>query len=205
MESAPIRTSTILVAALVWLAVAVALAASGALVSLRPPVPQLVVAVLAAALLLAGSRYPPLRAWALAVDIRALVAFNVTRFVGAEFLSFYRRGELPFAFAVPGAWGDITVAATAILVLACGRPTTRARRVAYGTWNLLGLADILFAVFTATRLALANPDSMQALLRLPLSVLPTFLVPLIIASHVLIAVRLTRSARGAVDTGRTAS
>jgi hypothetical protein len=45
---------------------------------------------------------------------------------------------------------------------------------------------------------------MQALLRLPLSVLPTFLVPLIIASHVLIAIRLTRSARGAVDTGRTA-
>ena len=205
MDPAPIRTRTMLLAALAWVACAVALSASGTLLSLRPPVPQLVVAALTAALLLAGSRYAPLRAWALAVDIRALVALNVTRFAGAEFLAFYRRGELPFAFAVPSAWGDIAVAATAILVLACGRPTTRARRLVYGVWNVLGLADILFVVFTATRLALANPDSMQALLRLPLSVLPTFLVPLIIASHVLIAVRLARSVRGAVDTGRTAS
>jgi hypothetical protein len=205
MESAPIRTPAILLAAFVWLVVAVALGASGALQGLRPPAPQLVVAALTAALLLAGSRHPRLRAWALAVDIRALVALHVTRFVGVEFLAFYRRGELPFAFAVPGAWGDIAVAATAILVLACGRPTTRARRLIYGTWNTLGLADILYAVLTATRLALANPDSMQALLRLPLSVLPTFLVPLIIASHVLIAVRLAWAARSAVDTRQAAS
>jgi hypothetical protein len=195
MEPGPIRTRAILLAALFWLVAAVALGASGVLQSLRPPVPQLGVAALTLALLLAGIRSPRLRAWALGVDIRALVALHLTRFVGAEFLAYYRRGELPFAFAVPGAWGDMAVAATAILVLACGRPTTPARRRIYGTWNTLGLADILYVVLTATRLALANPDSMRALLRLPLSLLPTFLVPLIIASHVLIAVRLARARR----------
>ncbi len=59
-------------------------------------------------------------------------------------------------------------------------------------YALLGLADILFVVATAARLAAANPESMAALLRLPLSLLPTFLVPLIIASHVVLGVRLAR-------------
>jgi hypothetical protein len=40
-----------------------------------------------------------------------------------------------------------------------------------------------------------DPASMQALLVLPLSLLPTFLVPLIIASHVLIFARLRRTVR----------
>jgi hypothetical protein len=52
------------------------------------------------------------------------------------------------------------------------------------------LADILYVVGTAARLAFADPASMSALLRLPLALLPTFLVPLIIASHVFIFSRL---------------
>jgi len=47
-------------------------------------------------------------------------------------------------------------------------------------------------VVTAARLATADPESMVALLRLPLSLLPTFLVPLIVASHVVLGVRLAR-------------
>jgi hypothetical protein len=49
-------------------------------------------------------------------------------------------------------------------------------------------------VVTAARLGLADPASMAALLRLPLSLLPTFLVPLIIASHVILGLRLWRRA-----------
>jgi hypothetical protein len=61
-------------------------------------------------------------------------------------------------------------------------------------WNVVGMLDIGFVVATAARLAAADPSSMRALLRLPLSLLPTFLVPLIIATHVWIFVRLRSAA-----------
>jgi hypothetical protein len=60
-------------------------------------------------------------------------------------------------------------------------------------WNTLGLIDIVFVVFSALRFGLKDWQSMQALRELPLSLLPTFLVPLVIASHVLIFVRLARA------------
>jgi len=174
----------------VWLAAAMVLGASGRLQTLRPPAPQLL--GLTAGLIVAGTVLPGFRAWAASVPLRHLVALHLTRFVGAYFLVLYRRGELPYAFAVPGGWGDIVVAALALALLLSGPPTTPRRRLAYIGWNGLGLVDILFVVATAARLALADPDSMGALLRLPLSLLPTFLVPLIIASHLLLAIRLAR-------------
>jgi hypothetical protein len=139
---------------------------------------------------------PPLRAWTRTVDLRVLVALHVTRFVGAYFLILYRRGELPYAFAVPGGWGDIAVASLALVLLAGGPPNSTMRLRAYILWNAIGFVDILFVVTTAARLGITDPVSMAALLRLPLSLLPTYLVPLIIASHLLIASRLQSDSQG---------
>jgi hypothetical protein len=191
------RPTAVLTALGVWLVVALALGASGRLQALQPPLPQLTLVALTVGALLATARVPAMRAWALSVDVRILVAFHLTRFVGGHFLVLYARGELPYAFAVPGGWGDILVASLALLLLLGGPPETVRRRRAYVAWNVLGLLDILFVVATAARLGFAAPASMQALLRLPLSLLPTFLVPLIITSHVVLAVRLARAGRAA--------
>ncbi len=112
-------------------------------------------------------------------------------FVGVYFLLLYRQGELPYAFAVPGGWGDIIVALLASFLILSGAAAGR-RRLAYLLWNVLGLVDILFVVATATRLAFADPLSMAALLRFPLSLVPTFVVPLVIAIHVVLFVRLKK-------------
>ncbi|MBI3885606.1 MAG: hypothetical protein HY302_07745 [Opitutae bacterium] len=67
------------------------------------------------------------------------------------------------------------------------------RRRAITIWNVIGFVDILLVVGTAARLGLADPAQMRALTYLPLSLLPTFLVPLIIATHVILYARLQRA------------
>lgn len=155
--------------------------------------PLILIAALSAAVLVLFWTPTAFRAWALAVDIRALAAIHVTRFVGIYFLVLYGRGELPYAFAVPGGWGDIAVAVTALAV--CVFVPRGGGRGVILAWNVFGLLDILMVVVTAARLGMADPQSMGALLRLPLSLLPTFLVPIIIATHIIIFVRLWRPAR----------
>jgi hypothetical protein len=173
-----------------WLAAAVAFVALGGLQLAPPPHPQLVLASLVVLLLGLYGLHAPFRARVQAVPTRALVAVHLSRFVGLYFLWLYRTGELPRAFAVPAGWGDIAVA-TLALPLAAGRVSSAGWLQA---WNLLGLADILFVVATAVRLALSAPESMAPLTRLPLGLLVTFLVPLIVVTHVVIGVRARRGA-----------
>jgi hypothetical protein len=178
------------VVGLLWFLVALGLGATDRVARWRPPVPQLVLVGLTVLLVAAVVALPRFRRWLLALDLRWLIALHLTRFVGIYFLFvYYRDGTLPRAFAVPGGWGDIIVATLAFGLLAAGGDL-EPKRWLIGLWNTLGLIDILFVVATASRLARADPDSMNALLRLPLSLLPTFLVPLLIADHVVMFWRM---------------
>jgi hypothetical protein len=190
----PIRPNArpFLLIGLVWFAIALGLGASGRLQLLRPPAPQLVLAGLTALLIASGVLSGTFRSWLGSLRLRRIVALHLTRFVGAYFLVLYGRGELPYLFAVPGGWGDIAIASGALLLVLLV-PALEQHSGWLLLWNLLGLADILFVAATAARLAFADPASMSALQRLPLSLLPTFLVPLIIASHLLIFWRVLRS------------
>jgi len=187
-----VDSRAVLLVGLVWLLSAAGLGAAGIVRSLPPRAAPLVVFGLTAVVLAAGWLLVGFRTWLSALDERWFVGLHLTRFVGIYFLYLYGQGELPYGFAVPGGWGDIAVASLAAMLLVAGPPRDARRRSAYLVWNALGLADILFVVATAARLVMADPGSMAALLRLPLSLLPTFLVPLIIASHVVLGIRLVR-------------
>ena len=180
-----------LIAGLIWFAAAVAAAASGRLSQLQPPVPQAIILGLTVTLIVLGVALPGFRAWLSTWNLRQLIALHVTRYVGIYFLILYGRGALSFDFAVPAGWGDIVVA-TAAVVLVLFTPDLASHRAWVFIWNVVGFLDIGYAVLTATRLALADPQSVISLLRLPLSIVPTFLVPIIIASHVLIFSRLMK-------------
>jgi len=154
--------------------------------------PQVLIGVLTVASLTAVFRVPIFRAWADDVSLRALVAIHLTRFVGVYFLLLAGQGALAANFAVPAGYGDVLVATLALGLIQIGEPGTRWIRGLYLIWNSLGLVDILLVVGNAARVGLADPESMQPLLRFPLSLLPTFLVPLIITGHILIFRRLCR-------------
>jgi len=147
---------------------------------------------LTAVLLFSYFRLAAVRSWVDALDLRTLVLLHVSRFIGIYFLILYRRGVLPYDFAVPGGIGDIIVAALALAIVVVPLSTVTGERM-IRIWNIIGLVDIALVVLTAARLNLADPIQMRALTYLPLSLLPTFLVPLIIATHVIIYVRLTRT------------
>ena len=161
---------------------------------LRPPLPQILIAALTLMILTVAWASVWFRAWLVALDVRVLVLVHVTRFVaGLAFLVFYGRGALPYAFAVPGGAGDMLVAVLAVpVVLLTDARATRRRGLVLG-WNVLGFADILMVVATAARIGAVEPAAMAALLRLPLVLLPAFLVPIIIATHVILFVRLRRA------------
>jgi len=174
-----------------WLWLLAALFVGNSLVLQRLPLPavQGLLFALTAGVLLLYARNRRWHDWFNRLDLRSLVLLHVTRFVGIYFLVLYQRGELPYAFAVPGGWGDILTATLALLICFVPlRPALRHRAITI--WNALGFVDIMLVVITAARLGLQDPAQMRALTYLPLSLLPTFLVPLIIATHVIIFLRL---------------
>jgi hypothetical protein len=175
-----------------WLCFAVGL--SGWFNNASAPAVAAIVWTLTALVLFACWKISPIRVLALNVDVRWLVLLHVTRlFAGAYFLVLCQHDQLPCGFARPAGWGDIVIAVLALAVL--GATRTQFAKTLLLTWNILGLIDIIFVVLNALQFGLNDWQSMHALRELPLSLLPMFLVPLIIASHVLIFVRLARAER----------
>ena len=179
-------TVRVVIVLLIWGVSAALLGVAGVLASLLPPFPQVILFGLVALLLIAYGLSSEFRRWLSAIPLTWLVSVHLVRFVGFYFLWLYEQRQLPFAFAVLGGWGDIVVGTFALVLLFL--PT--GSRLIYLVWNTLGFVDILFVVSTATRLALVDSASMAALLRFPLSLLPTFIVPVIIFTHVVIFLRL---------------
>lgn len=176
----------------IWLIAAIAAGRLYWLQRLPLPAVQGILFGLTGLLVIAYRSIGGFRRWVDSLDLRALVLFHVTRFVGIYFLVLYRRGELPYAFAVPGGIGDILVAALAIIVVFL--PLSEHLRLrAITIWNVIGLIDILLVVFAAARIQLSGGLGLLPLTYLPLSLLPTFLVPLIIGSHLAIFARLNRN------------
>jgi hypothetical protein len=180
----------------VWFLLAAAFAARGLFMGLRPPAPQGMIAGLAVFAWFATRRIGWLRTWSDTVDPRVLVLPHLLRSVAAVgFLQAASRMELPEGFALPAAWGDLAVAVLAALLLCAGAIRTRHHARAWQVWNVLGLIDIVLVVASAARFGLAHPAAMSPMLRLPLALLPSFLVPIVFVTHALLFGRLSAVAR----------
>ena len=188
----PISSTLIMTVLATWFLAALVLGATGIFLSARPPLPQLIIVVLVVALTKMFGRVATFRLWLLRLDLRLLVALHLTRFVGIYFLVLYGRGELPYAFAVSAGWGDIFVASSAVSMLIALSYSRVSAAPMLLLWNALGMLDITGVVINAARLGIVSPASMGAMLRLPLSLLATFVVPLIVFTHIVIFIRLRK-------------
>jgi hypothetical protein len=148
----------------------------------QPPLPILL-AVLApiAAFLVWLASSPAFRRFVFSLDPRAVTIVHTWRLAGFTFLTLYAYGILPGLFALPAGWGDITIGATAPLVaLRLARPNHRA---SFMLWQALGILDLVFAVSLGALTSYVSGAT--ALAVLPLSLIPTFAVPLLIILHII--------------------
>ena len=185
--------------AFLWLWLIVALLAAHLGWLLRLPLAALPALMLALAALvtLACLRLRPLHAWLEQLDLRALVALHATRLASAYFFALEDRGFLPSTFALPAAWAELVLAGAALVLVLLPLPD-RLRHHAFVIWNFAGLFHLLIATASAIRLGLADPAPLRYFAVLPLSLQPTFLLPLLLATHVLLYRRL-RAAEAAAS------
>jgi hypothetical protein len=169
---------------LVWLVAAVLVGVSGLLERVPLLAIQGILLSLTVLALVSYFAFSSVRASVERWAPQGVLVLHLSRFVGVYFLYLESVGRLPWAFAVPAGWGDIIVAACALVILFA--PALRRSRRVLLVWNTLGLIDILFVVATAARLNLTRPGELDELTRLPLSLLPTIIVPLVIATHIVL-------------------
>jgi hypothetical protein len=183
------RTKTVLIVLTLWFVAALVAVRAGFLQRLPVP-PPVIVASLALVTILFGLFHRGARAWLDTVDLRSLLLVHLVRFVGIVFLVLVSRGVLAREF-VPIGWGD-AIAATGAAALLVTRPrlTTRGGWWAVFLWNCAGFADMVLLIITGFRVGSVAPEKFALFLRLPLGLLPTFFVPLIIATHVFVFRRL---------------
>jgi hypothetical protein len=156
----------------------------------RPPVPLGLAAVIPVSLFTVGYltsvRFREL-VWSL--DLRLLTLAQTWRVGGIVFLILYQRGELPGVFAIPAGWGDFAIGITAPLVAWYWRRPFPTKT--FIVWNVLGSLDLVLAVtlgVLASRTPigiLAGDVTTRLMGQFPLSLIPTFFVPLLLIIHLI--------------------
>ena len=117
--------------------------------------------------------------------LRPLLILHSFRFVGLAFLvPGVVAPELSAAFAGPAAYGDLIAAVLAVLALA----GLRSKLGMFLVWvfNVWGSADLLYAFYQGNASGL-EPGMLQATY-----FIPTFIVPLLLITHVLVFLILIR-------------
>jgi hypothetical protein len=107
------------------------------------------------------------------------------RINGVLFLVLSALGILPVIFAVPAGLGDLATGATAPLV--ARRFAARGSGKGFVRWQILGMLDLVMAVSLGTTAVLITRTGpgMGAMTVLPLSLVPTFIVPLLFIFHII--------------------
>lgn len=154
------------------------------------------------AILLLHRFLPPFRESIDSLSLEQLICIHAIRApIGAAFLVMSQEGLFPPLFANRAGYGDLftAIAGVAVVGFAANRNNTRIRKTSYFLWNLIGLVDLLVALGTGIYLANQQSDSMAWISRLPLLVVPTFILPVLFSTHFLMLRRILKGDPNAPD------
>src|SRR5262245_29149069 len=183
-----------------WFAAAFAAGALG--VVNEPGRPPLVLAsflvVPIVGFVLAYLASPSFRAFTETIPLSLLVGSHVWRFVGIGFVIGWLTGALPAGFGIPEGFGDIIAAAGALILLPGIRRGTASRGWLLA-WNAFGFLDLVSAVtmgllYSESALGILHTATAttKPMVTFPVSLIPTFFVPLFILVHSLLFRRIAR-------------
>jgi len=126
---------------------------------------------------------PGFREFALSLSPQALTRVQAWRIIGFVFIPLYAFGLLPGFFAIPTGWGDVFIGATALL--AASKLAQPEHRGAFIFWQFLGIADLVIALSAGASAGFLYPNGIptSSVTMMPLSIIPTFGVPLALILH----------------------
>jgi hypothetical protein len=135
---------------------------------------------------------PRFREFILSRSPRNLTLAHTWRMGGFVFLALASYGILPWLFAIPAGFGDMAVGITAAGV-ALNR-SNPAHLTSFIAWQLFGMADLVIAVSLGTLAGVIQPHGVPtaAMTVLPMSLIPTFAVPLYFILHIICVVQARR-------------
>ena len=178
-----------------WFGLVFFLASQGAFVASAgsPPLPVFFgVAIPLALFLAAYLGLKSFRSFILCADLRVGAAIQAWRWAGQYFLALYAWGVLPGLFAFPAGLGDMAIGVTAPwIVLGLVRNPLFAASRRYVVWNILGILDFVVAVSMGVLSSglfhkineLNGNVTTSAMNRLPLALVPAFVVPFFTMLH----------------------
>jgi hypothetical protein len=175
-----------------WFLAVLLLEAKGAFVRTpdTPPLRILLAATIPVALFVAAYvTSQPFQQFILSADTRLFTAIQAWRAGGLAFLALYANGILPALFAWPAGAGDIAIGVTAPwVVMSLVRDPASVGNRRFVLWNLFGILDLVVAVGTGALSSgfipgLAGEVTTGAMSKLPLLLIPAFIVPLFVMLH----------------------
>jgi hypothetical protein len=129
------------------------------------------------------------REYVLSIDLPLATAIQAWRAGGLTFLALYAHGVLPGGFAWPAGLGDIAIGVTAPWVArALDRRPAFATSRFFVVWNVLGILDLVIAIgsgglISALASGVAGEVTTAPMARMPLVLIPAYLVPLFVMLH----------------------
>jgi hypothetical protein len=192
---------TLAVVLTLWFVVTVTLAATDAVTPSGFGTPGVGLAVVLPIVIgVIAMRWSAFRTAVAGIPLTVLIGVNIIRVLGVFFVILYADGRLPAPFAPSAGWGDTITGVAAVPVTFLAAQRAAGWQPVALAWNVFGTADLIAAIGLGVASAADSPIPLftggpdtTLMAQLPMFIIPAFLVPLLMLTHIAVYARLRRN------------